>query len=165
MARKPAMTEAALVALGADKLAKLVLDEAEQNPVSSGLSRLLLLAPRVHRRSWQSYVVASPPSSGRAGFIDWQKAKGVHRRPEATVAAITRELGPADPAAATEQLVRFLTTADAVFERVDDSSGQVQSVYWDAVDALPGLPSNSSPRRRRPWASNSCRVCLLTAMA
>jgi hypothetical protein len=64
------------------------------------------------------------------------------------VAAITRELGPADPAAATEQLVRFLTTADAVFERVDDSSGQVQSVYWDAVDALPGLVEQLQPEMK-----------------
>jgi hypothetical protein len=145
MARKPAMTEAALAALGADKLARLVLDEAEQNPSFKRIVTAALAGTK-GPQAIVAVVRRRLAALERArGFVDWQRRKAFTADLKATVAAITRELGPADPAAATEQLVRFLTTADAVFERVDDSSGLVQGVYWDAVDALPRLGERLDP--------------------
>jgi len=136
------------VALGADKLARLVLDEAEQNPSFKRIVTAALAGSK-GPQAIVAVVRRRLAALERArGFIDWQRRKAFTADLRATVAAITRELGPADPAAATEQLVRFLTTADTVFERVDDSSGQVQSVYWDAVDALPGLVERLEPEMK-----------------
>ena len=57
----------------------------------------------------------------------------------ATLATITGKLASADPDAAVDRLVRFLSTADRVFERIDDSSGRLQNVYHEAAAALPDL--------------------------
>jgi hypothetical protein len=56
----------------------------------------------------------------------------------ATLATITGELASADPDAAVGRLVRFLSTADRVFGRIDDSNGRLQNVYHEAAAALPG---------------------------
>jgi hypothetical protein len=37
--------------------------------------------------------------------------------------------------------VRFLSTVDRVFERIDDSNGRLQNIYHDAAAALPDLSS------------------------
>jgi hypothetical protein len=73
------------------------------------------------------------------GFIDWEKRKAFAADLRATVATITDELGSTDPSAAVDRLVRFLAGAEGVFERVDDSSGQIQAIFHDAADALPAL--------------------------
>jgi hypothetical protein len=55
------------------------------------------------------------------------------------LATITGELASADPDAAVDRLLRFLATADRVFERIDDSNGRLQCVYHKAAAALPDL--------------------------
>ena len=56
-----------------------------------------------------------------------------------TLTTITDELGGADPSAAADRLIRFLTSAAGVFERVDDSSEFIQAIFHDGVDVLPEL--------------------------
>ncbi|MGH7248616.1 MAG: DUF6880 family protein, partial [Pseudomonadota bacterium] len=72
-------------------------------------------------------------------FVDWDKAAVFTADIAATLATITGELASADPDAAVDRLARFLSTADRVFERVDDSSGRLQDVYQEAAAALPDL--------------------------
>src|SRR4051812_35607566 len=150
MARAATLTREALVALGPDKLAKLVADEASRN---AGFKRIVnaalagtrgpdAVAAIVNRR-----LVALQKARG---FIDWEKRKAFVADLRATLATITDELGAADPASAAEQGLRFLATAERVFERVDDSSGQVQQVFWDAAEAILGLVRNhSDPEKAR----------------
>jgi hypothetical protein len=66
----------------------------------------------------------------------------------ATITAIIGELGPADPDAAIDRLVRFLSTADRVFQRVDDSTGRLQDVYHEAAAAVPGLVGQLDETRK-----------------
>jgi hypothetical protein len=139
MARRATLTQEALVALGPDKLAKLVVDEAGRN---AGFKRIVnaalagargpdAVAAVVNRR-----LVAL---QNARGFIDWEKRKAFVADLRATLATITDELGAADPVLAAEHALRFLGTAERVFERVDDSTRQVQEVYWDAAEAVPAL--------------------------
>lgn len=82
------------------------------------------------------------------GLIDWEKRRAFAADLAATTAVITDELGRADPAAAGERLVRLLAGAEGVFERVDDSAGQVQDVYLQAAAALPGLAAKLAEGER-----------------
>src|SRR5829696_8952461 len=148
MARAATLTREALVALGPDKLAKLVADEASRN---AGFRRIVnaalagtrgpdAVAALVNRR-----LVALQKARG---FVDWEKRKAFVADLRATLATITDELGAADPVSAAEQGLRFLATAERVFERVDDSSGQVQEVYRGAAEAVPALARNFSDAQK-----------------
>jgi hypothetical protein len=139
MARQPALNEDALVKLGADKLARLVIDEAKRN---AAFRKLVMAALAASKGPEAIAAIVDKRLAGleRAkSFIDWEKAKALTADLAATIAAIIGELGPADPDAAIDRLVRFLSTADQVFQRVDDSTGRLQAVYHEAAAAVPGL--------------------------
>ena len=72
-------------------------------------------------------------------FVDWEKRQAFADNPAATLATITDELAAADPDAAIDRIVRFISTADRVFERIDNSNGRLQDVYHEAAATLPDL--------------------------
>ena len=88
--------------------------------------------------------------------VDWRKEKDFAADLKATAETITEDLAALDPPLAMERLVRFLGSHARGFERVDDSNGRLQDVYWQAA-ALPGnerlelTPAHS--RERRGWAA------------
>lgn len=133
MARKPALSIEALTALGAAKLARLVLDKAERSaPFRRVVSAALAgqkgpdaIAGIVDRR-------LSALEKAR-GFIDWEKARAFRDDLAATVAVICDELGEASPVMALDRLLRLIATHESVFERIDDSSGRIQNVYDQAI--------------------------------
>ena len=139
MARRATLTHDTLVALGPEKLAKLVLDEAGRNAAFKRIVTAALagaqgpdaIAAIIDRR-----LAALERARGK---IEWEKRKAFAADLEATLATITDQLGAADPATAVERILRFLATAAGVFERVDDSSGQVQEVYSAAAGAFSSL--------------------------
>jgi hypothetical protein len=139
MARRATLTSETLAALGADKLAKLVLDEVGRNAPFKKIVTAALAGAK-GPDAVAAIVDRRLAALERArGFIDWEKRKAFAADLRATLATITDELGSADPEAAVDRLVRFLACADGVFERVDDSSGQIQAIFHDAADALPAL--------------------------
>jgi hypothetical protein len=82
------------------------------------------------------------------GFVDWEDSKTFAGDLSSTVRTIVEELGKADPDAAIDRLVRFLGTDESVFERIDDSSGRIQDVYYDAAEAIAGLIPAITPKRK-----------------
>jgi hypothetical protein len=82
------------------------------------------------------------------GFIDWEKRKAFSADLRATLTTITVELGAADSTLAVDRLLRFLVSAQGVFERVDDSSGYIQAIFHDGADALPGLVAKMADEDR-----------------
>src|SRR5689334_10856040 len=129
MPRKSALTPEALTALGADRLARLVLEEAGRNaPFKKVVSAALAgargpdaVAAIIDRR-----LTALERAKG---FITWEKRKAFVADLNAALVTIIDELGISDATAAVDRVLRFLAGAGGVFERVDDSSGQVQGVY------------------------------------
>ena len=134
MARRPALTIDTLKELGLEKLAQLVLAEAEQNAnfarlvsaAFAGLAGPEAIAKLIDRR-------LAGLAKARA-FVDWNKARAFRDDLQSTVDTISTELLAAAPMLAFDRLLRFITTHETVFERVDDSSGAVQSVYYDAIE-------------------------------
>ncbi len=133
------LTKETLVALGADKLAKLIVDEAQH---SAPFKRTVSAALAGAKGPDSVAVIIDRRLAGleRArGFIDWDKRRAFAADLKATVATIVAELGNVAPNAAAERILRFLGSAESVFERVDDSSGSIAEIYRDAAAVLPAI--------------------------
>ncbi len=139
MARRAALTGENLIALGAEKLAKIVLDEAGHNaPFKKRVAAALAGAQGPNAVA--AVVDRRIAGLERArGFVDWEKRKSFAADIRGTLTTITDELGAADPSLAADRLVRFLTCSERVFERIDDFSGHIQTIFHDGADALPDL--------------------------
>lgn len=133
MARKSALSTDKLKDLGTDKLAQLVLEETERN---AGFRRQVkaALAGKTGPEAIAKLIDRRLSGLERAkSFIDWDKARAFRDDLRSLTDTITSELGTASPALAVDRLLRFLATHEQVFERVDDSSGSVQDVYYQAI--------------------------------
>ena len=139
MARRTALTRENLIALGAEKLATVVLDEAGRNAPFKKLVAAALAGAQ-GPKAVAAVVDRRLAGLERArGFVEWEKRKTFAADIRGTLTTITDELGAADPGMAADRLVRFLTCSEHVFERIDDSSGQIQTIFHDGADALPDL--------------------------
>ncbi|GGE05476.1 hypothetical protein SAMN05421774_101892 [Gemmobacter megaterium] len=135
MARKPALSTESLTALGAEKLAELVLDEAQAN---AGFKRRVnaALAGKTGPEAIAKLIDRRLSGLERArAFIDWDKARAFQGDLQGLCDSIVKELCPADADLGASRLIRFIATHDQVFQRVDDSSGKLQDIYWEAIEA------------------------------
>lgn len=148
MARKPALNEDALAKLGVAKLSKLIIDEAGRNPTFRKLVSATLAAAKGPEAV--AVVVDKRLASleRTKGFVDWGKAKEFATDLANTVGFIVSEIGGVDADGALDRLVRFLMTAKQVLNRIDDSSGRIQSVYGDAASAMLELVAKVGEDRR-----------------
>ena len=142
MARKPVLSTDKLKDLGVDKLAQLVLEEAERN---AGFRRQVkaALAGKSGPEAIAKLIDRRLSGLARAkSFIEWDKARAFTEDLRSLTDTITSELGSAAPALAIDRLLRFIATHEQVFERVDDSSGRIQEVYYQAIHATGSLASS-----------------------
>ncbi|MCW6507868.1 DUF6880 family protein [Lichenifustis flavocetrariae] len=148
MARAPSLSIESLTALGAEKLARLVLDGADRDAAFKRIVAAALAGAK-GPKAVAALVDKRLAGLERArGFVEWDKVKAFAADLDATVTTIIGELGAADPVLATVSLLRFLATADGVFERADDSQGRVQAVYEMAVEGLGQLAARMPPADR-----------------
>jgi hypothetical protein len=146
MAREPALSTDKLKGLGVEKLAQLVLDEAERN---AGFRRQVkaALAGKSGPEAIAKLIDRRLSGLARAkSFIEWDKARAFADDLHSLTDTITSELGPAAPALAIDRLLRFIATHEQVFERVDDSSGRVQDAYYQAIAATGDLAPSLTPQ-------------------
>ncbi|MCQ0090261.1 DUF6880 family protein [Roseovarius sp. M141] len=139
MARKPALSIDKLKDLGVAKLGQLVLDEAERN---AGFRRQVkaALAGKSGPEAIAKLIDRRLSGLKRAkSFIDWDKAHALGDDLRSLTDTITSELGAAAPGLAIDRLLRFIATHEQVFERVDDSLGRIQGVYYQAITATGDL--------------------------
>ncbi|MCT4608809.1 MAG: hypothetical protein N4A70_06340 [Pelagimonas sp.] len=136
MARKPALSLEKLSELSPEKLAQLVLEEAERNATFrrqvkaalAGKSGPAGIAKLIDRRLSGLERAKS--------FVEWDKARTFRNDLQSLVDTIRSELAPEAPHLAIDRLIRFIATHEQVFERVDDSSGRVQDVYYLAISEV-----------------------------
>lgn len=133
MARNPSLSIEKLSELPAQKLAQLVLDEAERN---AGFRRQVkaALAAKSGPEGIAKLIDRRLSGLERAkSFIEWDKARAFRDDLQSLTDTIEAELAPAAPDMAMDRFIRFIATHERVFERVDDSSGHVQDVYYLAI--------------------------------
>ncbi len=153
MARRATLTNEALAALGAEKLARLVLDEAGRNAPFKKLVTAALAGAKGPNAVAAIIDRRLAGLERSRGFIDWEKRKTFAADLRATLATITDELGQADPAAAVDRLVRFLICADGVF-----AASTIPRVTSRTSSTSPPTPFRTSRPRchtRKRFASSS----------
>ena len=143
--RSRALSVDTLEQLGARPLAELLMAQAKGDLALACSLRLVLagsdggirLAPEVEKRL--------RTIRRSRGLIDWNKVRPLVRELEGLRETIAGQLAQADPRAAAAQMRLFLNLADGVFERSDDGSGSLGSVFREAGADLGPNPTAVPP--------------------
>ncbi len=145
MASKTTLNAKNLAALGAERLADLLLDVTKGNAGAKRRLRLEL-ASEVGSGDVAREIRKRLTTIARSQtFIDWQSRNAFAADLDMQRRAITRQVGPVDPAAAFDLIWRFVDLANGVYERCDDSTGRVQSVFHEACEDLIDLAEVAEP--------------------
>lgn len=135
MASKTTLNAKNLAALGAERLADLLLEVTKGNAGAKRRLRLELaneagsgnVAREIRKRL--STIARS------RSFVDWQGRSAFVADLDMQRRAIVSQVGPVDPAGAFDLIWRFVALANGVYERCDDSTGKVQSIFTKPVKA------------------------------
>jgi hypothetical protein len=147
MAAKKTVVVAAdnLVRLGAERLAGILLELADEQPAVKRRLRFELageaggelIAAEMNKR-------ITTLRSARS-FVDWQKRPDFVRDLDLTRTTITERVGRSRPDLALDLMWRFMALAEPVINRVDDSNGTVGAVFRAACDDLGALAARAKP--------------------
>lgn len=136
MASKTTLNAKNLEALGAERLAELLIQISTGNANHKRLLRMELvgnssgaeLAREVRKR--MSSIARSK------SWIDWQKVKSVKADLDTQRKSIVEKIAPNDPQEAFDLIWQFLSLADSIFERSHDGSGLlIESFHAASEDA------------------------------
>jgi tetratricopeptide (TPR) repeat protein len=133
MARGKEITADKLEALGARRLAELLAELSAADPVVRKAVKLALAAGQSPAKLLAEIDKRIRTIARSKTFIDWDKRKPLVQELENLRTTITGSLAPLDVRAAAERMVNFLNLSDTLYERVDDSSGTVATVFGRAV--------------------------------
>ena len=132
-----------LAALGADRLAELLLEVTAGDAAAKRRLRLELtsrgggdVASEIRKR-----LISIAKSRS---FIDWRKVKELARDLETQREAIATHVATTNPGEAFDLLWRVLEIAPLIYERCDDSSGAVGSVIESVRDDLGVIAAKAS---------------------
>lgn len=145
MASKTTLNAENLQALGAERLAKLLMDVAEGDAATKRRLRLELtayaapetMAAEVRKRLTQIARARS--------FADWSRVRDLAADLDAQRRAIVDQVAKSDAAEALELMWRFIDLAEAVHERCDDSNGVIGDVFRGACRDLGPLTQAAKP--------------------
>jgi hypothetical protein len=135
LASKTTLNAKNLEALGAERLAGLLIEISAGNAAAKRRLRLELAgaaSPKELAREVRKRLTTIARSRS---FIDWQNRQALVSDLETQRRAI-EQVAKADPVEALDLLWRFLKLANSIFERCDDSSGAVIAVFQNACEDL-----------------------------
>lgn len=138
-----------LAALGADRLAELMLELVAGDAAAKRLLRLELAS-----RSGGGDVAAEVRKRLAAiaksrSFVDWNKARSLAADLDMQRSAILKHVAPASPGDAFDLLWRLLELAPSIYERCDDSNGTVGSIFTEALNDLGTMAAQARPDIRK----------------
>jgi Family of unknown function (DUF6880) len=162
MPKSKVLTTEALVQLGSERLAALLLDVAEDDPA---LTRTLRIA--IASRNGAASAAAEIDSEikrlkrGRA-FIDRDRVAAVARDLSRLCSAIEGPLADADPEMALERIFDVIDLAPALLDRSDDSDGHIGETIRSACTAAAELAKRAAstfPPERSAFRAYQTYLC------
>ncbi len=144
MTSGPSLSLESLTALGAERLARIMLDEAEGNPSFRKRLKAALAGTRGPDAVAKLVDRRLAALERARAMVAWEKERAFAEDLGTMLDMIVKELAPLSPSHAVERLIRFIDTHGSVFNRIDDSGGRIQDVYWRAGDVVPELVAKFS---------------------
>jgi hypothetical protein len=148
MASKTTINAKNLEALGAERLAELLIEISTGDATARRRLRMELaaaqspidLAKEVRKRL---ITIARSRS-----FVDWTAIRSLATDLDTQRRAIIETVAQADPNEALDLMWRFMDLAKAIFDRCDDSNGIVGEVFRSACQEIGGLAqkANADPK-------------------
>jgi len=137
-----------LAALGAERLAELLLELATGDAAAKRRLRMELaslsgggdVAPEIRKR-------LSAIGKSRS-FVDWRKIRPLAADLDMQRSAILKHVAPTRPAEAFDLLWRLLDLAPSIYERCDDSNGTISGIISEALNDLGTIAIQARPDAR-----------------
>ena len=136
MASKKTLNAKNLEALGAERLAEVLIEISVGNAAAKRRLRLELAGAQSPIEVAKELRKRLTTIERSRSFIDWQNRKTLVEDLETQRRAIVDQVASADLAEALELMWRFTALANSVFERCDDSSGTVIGIFHAACRDL-----------------------------
>ena len=136
MASKIALNTKNLLALGAQRLAELLVEIGTANPAVKRRLRLELAGAESPEEVSKEVRKRLTTIARSRSFVDWQNRKTLIEDLETQRRAIIEQVAITEPTEALELMWRFLSISNPVFERCDDSSGTVIGIFHGACRDL-----------------------------
>src|SRR3954447_15131059 len=159
MASKKTLNAANLEALGAARLAGLLMEISEGNAVVKRRLRMELVGEESPAEVAKEIRKRLATIARSRSFVDWQNRKTLVDDLHAQRRAIVDQVAKRTSAEALDLMWRFLELARSVLERADDSSGAIVGVFHAAVADLGGIAQAARPDPKQ-LAEETCRALL-----
>ncbi len=145
MASKTTLNAKNLEALGAERLAELLIGISTGNAATKRKLRLALAIAQSPKEAAREVARRLTSIARARSFIDWKNRKTLVDELETQRRAIVEQIAPADPEDALGLLWRLMGVATPVFERCDDGSGAVIDIFHQACRDLGKLAQSARP--------------------
>jgi len=146
-----------LAALGAERLAELLIEISSGNPAAKRRLRLELAGVQSPGEVAREVRKRLTTIARSRSFVDWQNRRALVDDLETQRRAIADQVAKADPAEALDLTWRFLAVANPVLDRCDDSSGTVVGVFHAACNDLGEIAKMAKADPKR-LAEQACRA-------
>lgn len=139
MAPKISLNAQNLEALGAKRLAELLIEICDGNAAVKRRLRLALAGAQSPAEASREIRKRLSAISRSRTFVDWQNRRALIEDLETQRRAIVDHVARTDPKEALELMWSFMGLAPSVFARCDDSSGTVIGIFHEGVSDLARL--------------------------
>lgn len=136
MASKSTLNAKNLEALGAERLAQLLIEISTGDAAAKRKLRLALAGAEGPREAAREITKRLTSIAKARTFVTWQNRKPLVKDLQTQRSAIMEQIAPHEPSEALALLWRFMGLATPVFERCDDSSGTVIDIFRQACADL-----------------------------
>ncbi len=144
MAAKTTLNAKNLAALGAERLAALLIEISTGDAAAKRHLRMALAAAQSPTDLAKEVRKRLATLARARSFVDWSGIRSLAADLDTQRRAIVETVAKSDPDEALELMWRFMALAASIFDRCDDSNGTVGRVFGQACADIGMLAGNAS---------------------
>ena len=145
MASKTTLNAKNLEALGAERLAQLLIEVSTGNAAAKRKLRLELAGAQSPKEAGRAIAKRLTSIANAKSAITWKKRKAFIDELQTQRRGIVEQVGPHDPEQALFLMWRFMGLANPVIERCQSGDGEVIEVFHEACADLGPLVAAAKP--------------------